>query len=124
MLNSVPVCVIVGIVTGFLAAIGVGGGSILILWLTIVLQTPPEIARSINLLFFLPTAAIACICRIKQGTLQLRNSLPAILAGCFAALLFGSVAPLINTALLKKGFGVLLLFAGLRELLYRPRNAK
>lgn len=124
MLSSIPVCMIVGAATGFLAAIGVGGGSLLLLWLTLVLKMPPELARCINLLFFLPTAAIACIFRIKQGALHLRDSLPAIFAGCAAALLLSMLAAGIDTALLKKGFGILLVFTGVRELFYRPRKAR
>lgn len=124
MLNSLPVSIAVGITTGFLAAIGVGGGSLLILWLTLVLKMPPQIARSINLLFFLPTATIACLFRAKQGKLELRRALPAMIAGCCTALLGTFAATLFETALLKKGFGLLLLFTGARELLYRPRNAK
>ena len=52
MLDSLPVVLLVGTVLGFLAGLGVGGGSLLILWLTLIAQTPQEEARNINLLFF------------------------------------------------------------------------
>ena len=52
MLDSVPVIFIIATILGFLAGIGVGGGSLLILWLTLVLEMPQETARIINLLFF------------------------------------------------------------------------
>ena len=61
MLNSFPVILVVGAVLGFLAGIGVGGGSLLILWLTLVLKVSPAEARSINLLFFIPAALIASL---------------------------------------------------------------
>jgi len=48
MLTSLPVAVLVGLVLGFLAGLGVGGGSLLILWLTMVLQMPYPQARTIN----------------------------------------------------------------------------
>ncbi len=113
-----------GSILGFLAGIGVGGGSLLILWLTVVLQMPQPEARVINLLFFLPSAAIASLFRHKQGTLHLRKVLPAIAAGCIAAGLFSLLSHMLDTQLLKKLFGTLLLVTGVRELLYRPRNAK
>jgi threonine/homoserine/homoserine lactone efflux protein len=47
-----------------------------------------------------------------------------ILWGCIAAALFTFVGRLIDTTLLRKCFGGLLLITGLRELFYRPRNAK
>lgn len=53
-LESVPVCILVGIVLGFLSGLGVGGGSLLILWLTAVLSMEQRTAQGVNLLFFLP----------------------------------------------------------------------
>ena len=37
MLNSLPICLVVGTVLGFLTGLGIGGGSLLMLWLTLVL---------------------------------------------------------------------------------------
>ena len=85
MLESLPVMLLVGTGLGFLTGLGIGGGSLLILWLTMVLNVDPLTARSINLLFFIPSAVIACIFRLKQGKLSLRPILPAIIAGCIAA---------------------------------------
>lgn len=124
MLESLPVILIVGTVLGILAGLGIGGGSLLILWLTMILELPHEAARGINLLFFLPTATIACLFRWRQGRLALKKVLPGILAGCLAAGLFTALGSSIDTELLKKPFGILLLLTGLRELFYRPRKAR
>lgn len=124
MVNSLPVMLIVGTVLGFLSGLGIGGGSLLILWLTLVLNTDPLIARSINLLFFIPSALIACLFRLKQGTLKLRQILPAVLSGCAAAVLFSFISTRLDVELLKKGFGIVLIAAGIREVLYRPRKAR
>ena len=113
---------LVAAVLGFLTGLGVGGGSLLILWLTIALEMSQTTARGINLLFFLPSALIACCFRWKQGTLHLRNVLPAILSGCAAAALFSWIGLAIDTAVLKKLFGVLLLLTGVRELMYKPAS--
>ena len=111
----------VGTVLGFLTGLGIGGGSLLILWLTIALGMEQSVARGINLLFFLPSALIACCFRWKQGTLELRKVLPAIVAGSTAAAVFSWVGLQINADALKKGFGFLLILTGLRELLYKPK---
>ena len=124
MLNSFPVCVIVGSLLGFLAGMGVGGGSLLILWLTLVLGFGQTTARGINLLFFLPTSAICCAFRLRQKTLKLSACLPAILSGCGAAVLGSLIAASVDTSLLRKPFGILLLATGLRELLYRPQRRR
>ena len=114
----------VGALLGFLAGLGVGGGSLLMLWLTLVLGMSHEIARGINLLFFIPTAAISCLFRKQQGTLQLKQLLPAILAAMAAAAAGNLIASFVTLTLIKKAFGILLIFAGLRELFYRPRKAR
>ena len=121
MLESFPVMLLVGTVLGFLAGLGVGGGSLLILWLTVVLQMDPGAARSINLLFFLPASLIACFFRWKQGCLKYKTVWPAVLSGCIAAALFSFVGTLLNLDLLKKLFGALLIVTGLRELFYKEK---
>ena len=131
MLDSIPVTIIIGTVLGFLSGIGVGGGSLLILWLTLVLNMSHADARIVNLLFFIPSALIASLFRWKQGRLDIKKVLPAIICGCISAGIFSMVGKLMDVPLLKKLFGVLLLATGIRELLYkpkegnqRPRNAK
>lgn len=122
MLSSLPVVLIVSTVLGFLAGIGVGGGSLLIMWLTLILNTPYPQARILNLLFFLPSAIVATLFRWKQGKLELKKILPAILAGCIAAAIFSFVSNHVDVEMLKKAFGILLLITGIRELLYKPKG--
>ena len=122
MLDSFPVALAVGIVLGFLSGLGIGGGSLLILWLTMVLGLAQQTARGINLLFFLPSAMIACYLRWKQGAVTLRKVLPAILTGCAAAAVFSLISTRMDLDILKKLFGVLLLATGIRELCYRPKS--
>lgn len=114
----------IAVILGFLAGLGVGGGSLLMLWLTLVVGMEYSAARTINLLFFLPSAFIATLFRRKQGAVKLDKILPAIISGCIAATIFSIIGKQMDTTLLKKFFGGLLLFTGLRELFYRPRKAK
>ena len=118
------VTVVVAIVLGFLAGLGVGGGSLLMLWLTMVVDMEYEQARIINLLFFLPSACIATFFHRKQGSVDIKKILPAIIAGCGSAAVCTFIGTKVDTTLLKKCFGGLLVLTGLRELFYRPRKAK
>lgn len=122
MLEGMPMALVVGTVLGFLSGIGVGGGSLLILWLTLVLGMEYPAARILNLLFFLPAAGIACFFRWRQGQLRMRVILPAIVSGCIGAAVFSQIGTVLDTALLKKLFGALLIATGLRELLYKPKT--
>ena len=124
MVNTYPFLIAIGTVLGFLTGLGTGGGSLLILWLTMVVGMEQGTARAVNLLFFIPSALIACLFRWKQGKLEFRKVLPAIIAGCLAAAAFSWLGSVLDIRLLQKLFGILLLFTGLRELLYRPKPKK
>ncbi len=124
MVSSFPVSVAVGLLLGILAGLGTGGGSLLLLWLTLIQNTASETARAINLLFFLTSAGIVSLLRLKRGNLSVKKILPGILAGCLAAACFSVLGRYLDTSLLKKAFGALLIITGTRELFYRPRKAR
>ena len=124
MLDNYCLSVLAGILLGFLAGIGIGGGSLLILWLTLVLNLEHNTARIINLLFFIPTALISSYFRRKQKMLHLKEVMPAIIAGCLSAAIFAILSKQLDIGILRKIFGCLLLLTGLKELFYRPRKAK
>lgn len=123
MLDSLPFMLILGTLLGFLSGIGVGGGSLLVLWLTLVMDIPAETARVTNLLFFIPSALIACFFRWKHGALDIRAILPAIVSGCLSAAVFSWIGTRMDTFLLKKLFGGLLILTGIRELFYKEKQA-
>lgn len=124
MLNSLPVMLMIGCALGFLAGLGVGGGSLLILWLSLVIGLEHSVARAINLLFFIPTAVIASCFRWRQGKLDIRTVLPAVITGCISAACFSLLSKQIDIRLLKKLFGFLLIITGVKELLYKPTTKK
>lgn len=122
MLDSFPAALIVGTILGFLSGLGIGGGSLLILWLTLVLGMDHSAARGMNLVFFLPSALITSAFRWKQGAVKWPVVIPAAIAGSAAAVLFTWLAQGLDITLLKKLFGSLLLVTGLRELFYKPKK--
>lgn len=122
MLNSWIFVIIFSCLLGFLSGLGVGGGSLLILWLTLVLNMEHNLARSLNLLFFIPCAIITSLFRWKQGALDIKKVIPAIIGGCISAAIFSIISRTIDIAMLKKLFGILLLCTGVRELFYKPKK--
>lgn len=122
MLNSFWVCAAAGTVLGFLSGLGVGGGSLLMLWLTLVIGTDQEQARLMNLMFFLPCAIIASFFRFKKAKPQLRLSVYAIGAGLAGAVIGNLLNTSVDLDLLRKGLGILFLICGIREIRYRERK--
>ena len=109
---------------GLLAGLGVGGGSLLILYLTLVLNTPVSEARTINLLFFLASAGAVSIFRLRSKSISIKKLLPAIITGCLGSTATALISRGIDTQILSRIFAWLLILTGLRELFYRPRKAR
>ena len=109
-------------ILGFLTGLGIGGGSLLILWLTFILKMDPFTARGIVLLFFIPAAVISSFFRWKQGTLSISSALPAMISGCVAAILFSFLSTTVDPHMLDQIFGIILITAGIREFLYKKKG--
>ena len=70
-----------GAITGVLSGFGIGGGSLLLIYMTSFAGVEQNLAQGINLLYFLPTAATALPAHMKNGYIEKAALLPAILAG-------------------------------------------
>ncbi len=106
----------VGAVTGVLSGFGVGGGTLLLVYLTAVAGMEQHLAQGINLLYFLPAAALALPNHWKNGYIEKKLLIPAISAGLVCAAGGAWVASGLDTALLRKGFGVFLILIGAGQL--------
>lgn len=95
-----------------LSAWGVGGGTVLLLVMTLVLGVEQQEAQGINLLFFLPSATAALWCHHKQGFLHTPTLRTAIPWGLVGALIGAWVATGVDIQALRKPFGVYLLISG------------
>ena len=78
-----------GFFTGLLSSFGLGGGTLLLLWLTFVTGIRAEVARGINLVYFLPVSAAALPAHARNGYLPGKALFWAIGAGMMAAGLLG-----------------------------------
>ena len=106
----------VGFGTGILSAWGVGGGTLLLLIMTLFLGVDQVTAQGINLLYFLPTAGIGLLFHRKNGLLDKQVIRSAAPWGIAAAAAGALMATAVDTAILRKPFGVYLLIAGVMTL--------
>lgn len=113
---SALLSVLIGLLTGVLSGFGIGGGTMLLLWLTLVGGLSQQQAGGVNLLYFAGCALPALWGHLKNGLIDKQAvkwavlfGLPACVAGAIAAALF-------DTTLLRRLFGVFLLVVGWREL--------
>lgn len=111
---------LVGTATGVLSGFGVGGGTLLLIYLTAFAGLPQTQAQGINLLYFLPAASAALPAHIKNGYVDKPTAYPAILAGLAGTAVAAWAATGLDVELLHKCFGGFLIVVGLRELFSRP----
>ena len=112
-----------GLLCGILSGFGIGGGSLLMVWMTAVAALDQKTAQSINLLYFLPTSVGALIFHIKNRMICWKAVVPAALGGCATAALTAWLSAGMDMGLLRKLFGAFLLVIGALEL-WKSRSGR
>lgn len=113
---------VVGLLTGVLSGCGIGGGSLLLLWLTLVQDMPQFTAGGINLLYFLACAPAALVSHLKNHLIDRGAVKFCVPFGAMTSLLASFAAAGTDTSLLRRLFGVLLLYIGAKELFTKRKN--
>ena len=99
------------LMAGTLSAWGVGGGTLLLLALTLLLEVEQRQAQTLNLLFFLPAAGAALLFHHRSGELDAAAVRRTAIPGALAALVGAGAAMLLDVDLLRRPFGLFLLYA-------------
>ena len=106
-----------GAAAGVLSGMGVGGGTLLMIWMTVFAGLDQQRAGGINLLYFLPVSAAATACAGRAGLVDRRSfwrcAIPGVCAAIPAALIACAAAP----GALRRVFGAVLIAAGLWQAL-------
>lgn len=110
------VALLIGTLTGIISGFGIGGGSLLVLYLTAFAGVAQYTAGGINLLYFIGCAPAALIGHIRHKAIEWRAVLWCSLGGVAAVIPTALLAAELNTNLLRRLFGVLLLYIGAKEL--------
>lgn len=108
--------IFIGIISGAVTSIGMGGGTILILFLTIFLNYDQQSAQSLNLIFFIPTAIMSIIIYIKEKNIKLKLAYTISIFGIIGSIIGAKIANYIQTEQLKKWFGIFLLMIAINEI--------
>lgn len=114
----------IGLASGIISGMGIGGGAILIPALVLFVQPEQHIAQSVNLLFFIPTAVAALVIHIRNRSVDFRVAIPIIITGFLGAFLGTQLAIALPGEILRKVFGVFLLLMGCYELIRRNQGSK
>lgn len=113
--------IVVGILTGIISGFGIGGGSLLVVYLTGILAIDQYTAGGINLLYFLCCAPTALVSHIRHRRVEWRAVWWSAVCGVITAVAAAWIASLIEAAILRRMFGFLLLYVGVREWRYKQK---
>lgn len=115
---------IAGLICAILAAMGVGGGGLLVIYLTLVKDMPQLTAQGINLLFFLPSAFISLMFKLKLFKSQKELLLLICPAAIISSIAFCLIGGYISDTLIRRLFGIFLIFAALLQIFSFKNKAK
>ena len=112
----------VGLLTGIISGFGIGGGSLLVVYLTAVMAVDQYTAGGINLVYFLCCAPTALVSHIRARRVEWQAVWWSALFGVITAVLAAWLASVMDAALLRRLFGFLLLYVGFRECRYKQKS--
>ncbi|MDR0904884.1 MAG: sulfite exporter TauE/SafE family protein [Oscillospiraceae bacterium] len=118
------IAVLAGALTGVVSAWGIGGGTLLVIYMSAFAKVPQQSAQGINLLYFLPTAAAALITHIKNKLVDWEAVIPTVVAGVPAAIAASLLAMHLETDIMRKIFGWFVIAVGVSEFFRKTKPKK
>ena len=108
--------VFIGIVSGIISGFGMGGGTVLILMLSIFLKINQHVAQATNLIFFMPTSIAATIINIKNKNIDSNLTIVTTISGILGVIIGTKLSVKIDVELLRKIFGIFLIIIIIYEI--------
>jgi len=106
----------IGLLAGAVSGMGLGGGAVMIPALTLLAGMEQQAAQSLNLVVFIPTAAVALVVHVRNGSVERGFLLRTILVGLAFAAAGSFLALRLDALWLRRIFGVFLFAVGVSEL--------
>lgn len=107
---------LVSLIAGFFASIGVGGGTVLVIYLSVFMEYEQLHAQALNLLFFIPCAFVGLLFHFKQKLIDVKKVFPLVIFGLFGVLVGYFLTQYFAPQFLKKVFGVFLIILATSQL--------
>ncbi len=108
--------IIFGIIAGIVTGLGMGGGTILILLLSLFMGVEQHVAQATNLVFFIPTSIAAIIINIKQKNINFKLAGVVSISGVIGAIIGAIISENISSANLKRYFAIFILIIAIHEI--------
>jgi hypothetical protein len=107
----------IGIASGVISGMGIGGGTLLIPALTLLIGLDQKTAQALNLMYFIPTAVAALISHIRNRNIEYKGLVILIIFGTIGSVIGCTLALATDTELLRMLFGAFLGVMGVCEII-------
>lgn len=107
--------ILTGIIAGIIGGLGMGGGTVLILFLSLFLGIEQHIAQATNVIFFVPTAIAAIVINLKNKNINLKLAIPICIWGIIGAFIGGTISTKMNVNMLRKAFAIFLILIAIGQ---------
>ena len=114
--------VFIGLLSGIVSGLGMGGGTVLIIILTNLLHIDQHIAQANNLIFFIPTSIMAIIVNIKNKNINYKIAIKMIPICILGATIGALFSKNFDSERLKRFFGIFLFCIGVYEIIITVKN--
>lgn len=109
--------ILIGIISGIITGLGMGGGSILILFLTMFMNVSQHTAQAANLIFFIPTSISAIYVYFKNKNIDKKVGRKLLYTVIIGAITGACLTKYIDSTNLKKYFGMFILAVGIIDII-------
>ena len=107
--------IVFGIISGIVTGLGMGGGTILILLLSLFMNMEQHIAQATNLIFFIPTSLSAILINLKQKNVDKKLAITISFYGIIGAVVGAKISENISSQNLRKYFAIFILIIAIHE---------
>ena len=108
--------ILTGIISGTVSGTGMGGGTILILILSVFMGIDQHVAQATNLIFFVPTSIAAIITTMKERLINWKIGVPVSISGIIGAIFGAKISVNMDVNRLRKYFGIFLILITIYEI--------
>lgn len=108
-----------GLLSGLIGSMGLGGGAVLIIYLALFTETEQLTAQGINLLFFIPIAAVSVAVYAFKREIQWKTVLRVAAWGLLGTWIGGYLSSHLGGDFTSKVFGALLVVLGIKEIFFK-----
>ena len=115
---------VVSFLAAVLAGMGVGSGGIMVVWFTLAASMPQLEAQLLNLIFFAVSSVAALVINLVKKRLSAAVILPLAVGGCIFSVGAAFIAREIDSSVLRKAFGVLMILMSAISAFFTLRSRK